>query len=60
MWEVIEDADMMHVMPVDDERPHVVTDCWCQPTFDGICFIHHSFDGRERDASAGQRYFLVS
>jgi len=43
---------MIHVMPVDDLRPHTCsTTCWCKPRVDfddgeGVA-VHNSADGRE-------------
>jgi hypothetical protein len=44
----------IHVLPVDDLRPHVETrDCWCRPRVEQdphmviALVIHESADGRE-------------
>ena len=42
---------VMHVLPIDDLRPHVLsTDCWCVPVDDATdisIYIHNSLDRRE-------------
>jgi len=49
-----EDAQGWHVVPMGDLKDHTPTpDCWCYPTLDleaeGMVYIHHSLDGRERE-----------
>ena len=49
-WAIVIDRDV-HVIPIDDEIPHVHDDtCPCRPSRDeqqpGIV-IHHAADGRE-------------
>lgn len=42
------DADICHVHPVSDLRPHTLDDaCWCGPTEDEGLMVHHSMDRRE-------------
>jgi hypothetical protein len=37
-----------HVLPRDDLRPHVDSECcWCGPTDDEGVWVHHSMDKRE-------------
>lgn len=46
-----EDPDFLHVIPVDDLRPHTASaDCWCSPTLlrSEPVYVHHSADGREK------------
>lgn len=40
---------MIHVYPLDDDRPHVLTwtGCACNPQVKGEVVVHNSFDGRE-------------
>lgn len=40
--------DGNHVIPLDDLRPHSLTDCWCQPFDDEGVIVHNSMDQRER------------
>lgn len=49
-WNVIETSDRLHVVPVGDQRAHMLAaDCWCGPTPDvGAILVHHSADQRER------------
>lgn len=49
-----EDIQGWHVVPMGDLKEHTPTpDCWCYPTLDleaeGMVYIHHSLDGRERE-----------
>jgi hypothetical protein len=39
--------DGNNVIPVNDLRPHVLTDCWCGPDDDDGIMVHHSMDQRE-------------
>lgn len=45
------DPEIVHVLPIDDLRPHqeIGTDCWCEPELkeDGRLVVHNSADGRE-------------
>lgn len=48
------DADGWHVIPINDLKEHECSEqCWCAPTLDaeadGLVYIHHSLDGRERE-----------
>lgn len=44
-----------HVIPAHDLKEHESSEeCWCNPVpdpeADGLVYIHHSLDGREREA----------
>jgi hypothetical protein len=41
---------VVHVYPTQDERPHTLENCWCNPQPDddaGEILVHSSADGRE-------------
>lgn len=41
-------GDTPHVRPIDDLRPHDMTEaCWCKPFFDEHVLVHNSMDRRE-------------
>lgn len=45
----------VHVMPVNDLRPHDESlQCWCRPVDDAGVVVHNSMDGRE-DFEEGRR-----
>lgn len=56
MWDVIRTVDgTLHIVPVDDLKPHGRLRCWCKPTEDagdGI-WVHHALDQRERKEMRG-------
>jgi hypothetical protein len=37
-----------HILPLNDLRPHTLSDCWCQPADDDGVIVHNSMDQRER------------
>jgi hypothetical protein len=42
----------MHVIPVDDLRPHIASaDCWCSPVRepDVPVYVHQAADGRDKE-----------
>jgi hypothetical protein len=49
MWHAVQTQyGDLHVVPLDDLRPHVESDiCWCNPTDDDGLWVHHSLDRRE-------------
>lgn len=47
-WKTINSDDGMHIIPLEDLKPHKTTAiCFCRPREEGIIFIHKLFDGRE-------------
>jgi hypothetical protein len=48
-WQVIpETATVNHVIPIHDQREHVLSkDCHCCPRDDEGVMVHNSYDGRE-------------
>lgn len=55
-WQVIQDGENIHVMPMYDLKKHeLAPDCHCKPTLDqetweiyGLCnWTHNSYDKRE-------------
>jgi len=54
-WDIVKvPTGRIHVMPLDDLRPHVASDtCWCHPSEDDEepineqLLIHHALDRRE-------------
>ncbi len=58
-WAAYEDqAGAMHVLPMDDLKPHVLGDgCWCKPTPEddrSDIVVHHSMDRREYTREMGR------
>lgn len=44
------DDGYIHVLPIEDLRPHSDLDCWCKPTSHHMrpdIIVHHSMDRRE-------------
>jgi hypothetical protein len=56
VWQAVEYLTFVEVVPVDDDREHLLGDeCWCNPTveiapneFAKSLITHHSHDGREQ------------
>ncbi len=48
MWGVYETNNLSHVMPMDDLREHLLTECWCKPFEDDGVIVHNSMDQREQ------------
>jgi hypothetical protein len=47
-WQVIQRGSEMHVMPINDLRPHSPwPDCWCGCGKDDNVWVHHALDRRE-------------
>lgn len=42
-------AERVHVLPVNDLKPHIEAGEWCHcaPRVDGDLVIHNAYDGRE-------------
>ncbi len=51
MWALLEVGVEIHVVPVDDLRPHEpAATCWCHPEEEGdepCNWAHNSLDGRD-------------
>jgi hypothetical protein len=45
-WQ-IKANQLLHVLPIDDYKPHFEEDCWCNPIEDEGIIIHNSMDKRE-------------
>jgi hypothetical protein len=51
-WGIFEEGKDVHLMPIDDTKPHYSTpNCDCEPDGDivwgGVIWKHHAYDGRE-------------
>lgn len=47
-WAVYTYYGHVHVCPNQDDKVHYLTpSCDCEPYFDGLVYIHQSWDGRE-------------
>lgn len=61
MWGVYLFQGERHVVPRFDERTHMFTNCWCNPTPDDErddVIIHHALDRRERFETEGKGTML--
>lgn len=57
-WELIEQGDKFHVIPLHDSLPHLSSEhCWCRPAQDieDPILTHHAADGREQYESGERR-----
>lgn len=47
-WAIYEIHDSIHVIPVDDLKPHIESpDCTCGVVYEDGVYVHNSFDDRE-------------
>jgi hypothetical protein len=48
-WGLFFEYGDRHVVPLDDERHHILAaTCWCEPFLEDGIIVHVSLDGREK------------